>query len=183
MTRSLALALACLCLAGCARKGPESNQTYFWQVTTSNLQWGACGDSSTLRGGVAPIMVAANSYLIYKVDSTGKKAVAQTCPRLDVSSCSDSTSNIVFDIAGAELTYTSERKDPVQGSTCMVQQNETWTLADKVSTMRLEIDTVLSLVGSDTDCAKLEANVRADSPNGLGVGGCVLTRKLEGTLR
>lgn len=182
VTRPLTLAFVCLCSIGCARKGPEANQTYFWQVTSSNLEWGACGDSATLRGGVMPIAIAANSFLIYKVDSTGKKGVSQSCPRLDVGTCTDSATNIVFDIVGTELTYTSERKDPVQGSACKVQQNETWTLADKITTITLEIDTVLSLVGSDTDCPKLEANVKADSPNGLGVGGCVLTRKLEGTL-
>lgn len=183
VNRPLAMALFCLCFAGCARKGPEANQTYFWQVTSSNLEWGACGDSTTLRGGVMPIAVAANSFLIYKVDSTGKKAVSQSCPRLDVGTCTDSATNIVFDIMGNELTYTSERKDAVQGSNCKVQQNETWTLADTFSAMTLEIDTVLSLVGSETDCPKLEANVKADSPNGLGVGGCVLRRKLEGSLK
>lgn len=173
--------LAAVALVGCGpRKVPEPNTVYFWQITDSTLEWGACGDSPSLRSGVAPIEIAQNSYLVYRVDSTGKKATSQTCPALDPSTCQDSTSNIVFTIAGAELAYTSERKDPVSMSSCFVQQDETWLLEDHVTTMNLEIDTVLSLVDSPTDCPKLEASIKADSPNGLGVAGCVLSRKLKG---
>lgn len=165
-------------------KTPEPNQTYFWQVSSSTLQWGACGDARSLRGGVGAIAVAENSFLVYRVDKSGKQAVSQTCPMLDPSTCRDSTTNIVFDIAVNELTYTSERTDMVANSTCKVRQNETWTLLDKVNTMSLEINTVLSLVGgTGTDCATLEANVKADSPNRLGVTGCVLTRQLTGALK
>lgn len=54
---------------------------------------------------------------------------------------------------------------------------------DQGTTMSLEINTVLSLTGNDTDCATLEASIEDDSTNGLGLVGCVLTRKLAGTLR
>jgi len=182
--RTLIMLAVSLGLTACPRsKIPEANATYFWQVTTSTLEWGSCGDSMSLRGGVSPITVAANSFLIYRVDATGKKAVSQTCPQLDVSTCTDSTSNIIFDIAGSELTFASERTDAVQNSTCQLRQNETWTMVDKGTSMTLEINTVLSLTGSEADCPKLEASVKAESANGLGIVGCVISRKLEGTLK
>ena len=56
-------------------------------------------------------------------------------------------------------------------------------MIDKGTSMSLEINTVLSLTGSDVDCPKLEASVKTESPNGLGIVGCVISRKLEGTLR
>ncbi len=183
--RSPAFGLAVVAVVcGCGpRKAPEPNTVYFWQISESTLEWGACGDSSSLRTGIAPIEIAANSFLVYRVDSTGKKAVSQSCPVLDPATCQNSSSNVVFDVAGTELTYTSERKDAVSMSTCFVQQDETWSLLDQITTMTLEINTVLSLVDSPSDCMKLEASIKADSPNGLGVTGCVLSRKLKGKLR
>ncbi len=178
---TIVLGLA-LCACG-PRKGPEAGQIYFWQISTSTLEWGACGDATALREGVGAIAVADNSYLVYRVDPTGKKAITQTCPTLDPRTCSDSATQISFDIAGAELTFTSERLGTVKNSACKVQENETWTLVDQIDHMSLEIATVLSLVGSDVDCPKLDASIKAESPNGLGISGCVLTRQLNGSLK
>ena len=165
------------------RKGPEANATYFWKIDTSSLEWGACGDSQALRGGVGAIAVSASSYLTYKVDPAGQKAVSQTCLQLNPSSCTPSPANIVFDIAGNELTFTSSAKKTIDQSTCALQQSDTWTIVDQISTMSLEIATVLSLVDNPTSCPGVEAGIKRDSPNGLGVTGCVLTRRLTGTLR
>ena len=45
------------------------------------------------------------------------------------------------------------------------------------------VDNVLTLVDSPAACATIETNLKANSPNGLGAQGCVVTFQLTGELR
>jgi hypothetical protein len=49
--------------------------------------------------------------------------------------------------------------------------------------MALSITNVLTLVDSPPACDQVDTDLKARSPNGLGVEGCVLTVKMTGRLR
>ena len=49
--------------------------------------------------------------------------------------------------------------------------------------MTLDINNVLSLVDSQPGCDAVEADLKARSPNMLGVQGCVITNKITGDLK
>ena len=75
-----------LCLLACGPRpaGTQANQTYFWRVQSSTLEFGTCSDDPGFRMGLAPLKFESNSYLIYKVDKTNQTATTQTCDRLAV---------------------------------------------------------------------------------------------------
>lgn len=171
-------------LCGCgAASGPQANATYFWEIASSAVSFGACSDAPAFRQGVTPIAVEPNTFMVYKVSSDGKHGVTQNCTRLDPSTCSPMDGGVVFDIAGSELTYSETDKAPVGNQGCTLQQTFTWTLSDQTRTMKLDIANVLTLVDAPTACAKVESDLKRDSPNGLGIEGCVITSSLTGDLR
>jgi hypothetical protein len=179
----LRLALFVL-LAGCGQyTGPQKDATYFWQVQTSTIEFGACSDAMDFRMGLKPLDITDNTFIIYKVSSDGTKAVTQKCDRLDTKTCSPSDSGVIFDVAGRELTFTQESKAPIGTTGCSLQQTETWTLTDATRQMTLNLVNVLTLVDSQPACDSVEADLKARSPNMLGVEGCVITNKLTGDLK
>ncbi|MEW5739201.1 MAG: hypothetical protein AB1938_09770 [Myxococcota bacterium] len=185
MPRSLLLAVVPI-LVGCgggSGSGLSPNAVYFWQITSSTVEFGQCSDDPTFRMDAQPIAFTDNSYIIYRVSQDGKTAVTQDCMRLDASTCAPSTNPITFNIAGRELTFTRESKAPVGTTGCNLQQSETWTLTDSNKTMTLDIANVLSLVDSPPACDSVEADLKMQSPNMLGVQGCVVTFKLTGNLK
>jgi hypothetical protein len=170
-------------LAGCGQyTGPQPDATYFWQMKTSELEFGACSDAADFRMGLDPLPITDNTFVIYKVSSDGKTAVTQKCERLDSRSCSPSDSGVTWDIVGRELTFTRSTKEPIGTTGCSLQQTETWTLTDATKAMTLDLVNVLTLVDSRPACDQVEADLKARSPNMLGVEGCVITNKLTGTL-
>ena len=184
MSRRLLLPVAVLLtLLACGRKGPDPKVTYFWHVSSSTVEVGDCSDAADFRQDLVPLPFQENSYITYKVSDDGKKATAMTCTHLDARTCNPSAAGVVFDIAGTELVYVSQLKDPIGTSGCSLQQDSTWTLRDQISTFSLEIANVLSLVDNQTACDSIETNLKARSPNKLGVAGCVVTFKLGGELR
>ncbi len=185
MKLSPLMVVSCLWLFGCPgpRTGPEKGQTYFWKVSTSDLKWGTCSDAADFRMSASPITISENSYFVYKVSADGKTAESQSCTALDVKTCTTPDPHVTFDIAGSELTFTQTNKAPITNSACQLQQTETWTLQDQGQTFTMGIDNVLSLVDSDTDCPKVEDNLKKRSPNMQGVSGCVVTYTLTGVFR
>ena len=168
---------------GPAKKGPQPNETYFWKVTKSDLVFGSCSDATDFRASITPITITDNSYFVYKVAADGLTAVSQSCTSLDVKTCKTPDAPVTFQIAGTELTFLQDRKVLIDTTTCNLQQSETWTLRDMASTFTLDIDNVLALTDSTTDCDKVEANLKTRSPNMLGVVGCVVSYKLSGQNR
>lgn len=152
-------------------------------MLTSTVDFGQCSDATDFRASATPIDVSTDSYLIYKVAADGKSAVGQDCLALDSTTCSPADGGIVWSIAGTELTTTQQNSDPIGTGGCSLQQTQTWTIQDQTRKMSLEIDNVLTLVNSKPACDQVEANLKARSPNTLGVEGCVVTFKLTGALR
>lgn len=177
------LTLPFLLLACGQYTGPQPNATYFWQVKTSTVEFGACSDAPDFRAGIEPLEFTDNTFLIYKVSADGKTAVTQSCTRLDSSTCSPSDAGVVFDITGRELTFTESAKAPIGTTGCSLQQTLTWTLTDATRVMTLDINNVLTLVDSQPGCDAVEVDLKARSPNMLGVEGCVITSKLTGDLK
>lgn len=201
MTRLLTLAL--VLFAGCGPRAPgaQAKQTYFWRVVSSELQYGTCSDEPTFRAGLTPLKFEANSYLIYLVDKDGKTATTQACDRLDASTCKPSPTPLVFTIAGTELAFSAEQKAPIltndtacgaltcdgahacvdgacavrSPAVCQLLDTTTWLLTDKGPTGTLDITHVLSLVDNPTDCDAADKQIKAQSPNMLGLEGCVVT--------
>lgn len=180
----LSLTVLALLLAGCPEyTGPQKDATYFWQVKTSTIEFGACSDAEDFRSGLTALPITDNTFVIYKVSSDGTKAVTQKCDRLDSATCTPSDSMVVFDVTGRELNFSQTSKAPIGMTGCSLQQTETWTLTDATRLMTLDLVNVLTLVDAPPACDDVEADLKARSPNGLGVEGCVITSKLTGELK
>ncbi|HEY1088232.1 MAG TPA: hypothetical protein VGE37_11075 [Archangium sp.] len=178
------LPLLALLLTACGQyTGPQPNAFSFWQVKTSTLEWGECSDAMDIRDTVAPIQLTDNTFIIYRVSDDGKTAVTQKCTTLDDRTCAPSDGGVVFDVVGRELTFTRTTKDPVGNTGCSLQQTELWTLTDATRAMTLDVTNTLTLVDSRPGCDSVEADLKARSPNMLGVEGCVITNKLTGELK
>lgn len=179
------------------RKTVAPNATYFWKVASSTVEWGACADAPDFRANVAPLPFSMNSFLIYKTNDDATKAVAQSCTSLDPATCMNSSSKVVFEVAGPDLIFTPDagtedtlRVRDTNGlerdSTCKLTQFELWTMHDQGLKFELEVTNTLGLKETDMvakECKLIEDNLIARSPNMAGVRGCVLTFKLTGDLR
>lgn len=174
----------------------ETNAVYFWKVTSSTVEWGACADAEDFRKTVKPLPFGQNSFLIYRTDAMATKAKAQTCTALDPATCTDSTSGLVFDVAGTELVFTRpvlkeplrvrDANDVERDSPCQLTQLETWTVRDQGQKFELEVTNALGLEDSTPpsgECELIENNLISRSTNMAGVRGCVITFKMGGELR
>jgi hypothetical protein len=171
-------------LLGCpAASGPQPNATYFWLLNKSTIEFGECSDETEFRKSLMPVMITDSSFMVYKISADKKKAVLQSCTMLDVKSCSDSPSGLVFTVAGNEMTLTQESKKMIPNTKCSLQQNETWTIHDNVMTMDFEVSNALSLVDDTTDCDAIETQFKAKAPNKKGIVGCVVQFKLSGVIK
>lgn len=169
-----ALALSAACSP--TPPGPQAGVTYFWLVTSSQVAFNDyCSDDPTFRMMNAPLKFADNSYVIYKGSDDGKKATLMTCTQLDPSSCTPSSSNVVFDVAGAELSFETENKQPIGSGPCNQLDTQAWILTDKVQTLDMQISDTLSLVDDTTTCNRIETDAENRSPNHKGYQGCTIT--------
>ncbi len=177
--RFLALALTVLTLTACGHKsGPQPGDVDFWQVKTSTVDFSMCSDDPTFRMSITPVQFDANSYLIYRVEKDGKTATVLDCTALDASTCMNSSTGITFQIAGTELFRTDTNKSPITGSTCNLLDTTNWTLDDMDKTLSMEVDHVLSLVDDPAACMTLDTNYKQNSPNMMGLDGCLVKYSL-----
>lgn len=174
----------------------QPNSVYFWKVMSSTVEWGACADAEDFRKSVTPLPFGMNSFLIYKTDANAKQAKAQSCTSLDPSTCSDSTSGLVFDVAGTELVFTRpvlkealrvrDSSGVERDSPCQLTQLETWTMRDQGQKFELEVTNALGLEDATPpsgECDLIENNLISRSANMAGVRGCIITFKMGGELR
>lgn len=170
--------------AGCgpqARKpGPNAGEFAFWRVTSSNVDFGECSDEPGLRESLGPIDAGTDRYFLYRVAPDGATARAQDCTHLSRSTCHDLDGGAVFTIAGNELTFTDESTAPITNTTCTLKVLETWTLTDQGEQCLVDVKDLLSLVGPQAECQRVEADLLRRSPNMKGVTGCVVTYTLSG---
>jgi hypothetical protein len=177
------------------RVGLQPDATYFWQVQRSTIEWGDCSDAPDFRASASALPFGMNSFFIYKTDAKGTTATTQNCPEINAASCMPSNSGLVFDVfPGPEL---EEERSPVteplrvrdqngavRDSTCSLTQVEKWVFRDQGLTFDLEINTALSVTEqTGMECKLIEDDLKARSPNGLGITGCVITFRLGGALR
>lgn len=184
MTRITAvLGFLLVACGGPRQPSAQAGQVYFWKVTSSAVEFGACSDEKQFRDDLAPLKFEANSFLIYKVSQDAKSAVTQTCARVDPQTCAPSTTNVVFQVAVPELVFTSEGKTPLGMAGCNLKDASTWTLTDKGTTGELEIVHVLTEVDNAAACMAAETQLKAQAPNMTGLEGCVVTFRVGLTLQ
>ena len=176
----IALAGSLMLACGPREPGPsetEYGKVFYWKVTGSDLLFGEeCTDSDTFRDDLDKPAFEDNSFILYRVSDDGQQAIAQSCETTMASTCDDSDTEIVFDISGNELIYDppQEVRD-IEGTTCDLGADELWTLTDQGETLSAAIDIQFNHVGEAAVCDPIEAALRADSDNGQGIDGCVLT--------
>lgn len=179
--RNATLALAALvACAGCGprKPGAEANRVYYWQVTSSEVDFNRCTDDPVFRADLQPIKFDANSYFIYKVGPQATDAAVQNCSTFNPSSCAPIDPPITFAVAANELVYSTESRSAVGSQGCNLLDSTTWSAIDQGETLDLTITHVLSLVDNPAACATAEQTIIAQSPNGLGLEGCVVTFKV-----
>lgn len=167
--------------------GPAGGQTpsgvYFWKLLTSDVAFSGCSDDPSFRSGIGPVAIGTNTYFSYRIAADGKTASTVKCTRLDASTCTDPEDALIYDVIGDELTRSETFKNPIQNSTCALQQVVGETFTRESTNMTLSLVSVLSLVDDATSCAEVETDLKNASPNMLGVEGCVITRTLTGELK
>lgn len=183
--RRAAIFFAVLAFMGCdseRKPGPRRGETAFWRVVSSDVSFSNCSDDPSFRDGVEPIAFDENTYIIYRVDDEGLKATALACESFDTSTCRPSESGVVFDVAPPELLFTRESRSPIGGEGCNLFVVENWLLTDKGETLDMEISHTMSLVDDDLACQRVEEAIVSQSPNGIGVQGCVVKHLVAGSL-
>jgi hypothetical protein len=176
---TLLLAVAC---GPPPKPGPQPNVTYFWRVISSEVEFNSmCSDEASFRMANGPLKFESNSYVVYKASEDAKKATLMKCTMLDPGTCTPADSGVVFDVAGAEMTYATELRTATGSGMCRILDTQTWIMTDKGMTLDIEISDTLSLVDDPMTCDQLEANAKARAPNGMGFQGCTITFKIGAT--
>ena len=174
--RALAGLLVWVAVSGCERQpGVLAGRTYYWQIRSSTVEFAQCTDEPRFRAELPAISFNENSYFMYRADAAGKQATMVDCSTFEPSSCVPSTNGVVFDVAGPELVYSGESRAPAGTGGCQLQDATTWNALDEGRTLQLTITHVLSLVDAPAACQTFDDGVKAQSPNGLGLQGCVVT--------
>ncbi|MBM4379514.1 MAG: hypothetical protein FJ086_09480 [Deltaproteobacteria bacterium] len=176
--RALAAGLA---LSGCGGErmpGAVPGKVEFWYVRESGSEFGACSDEPGFRGQISPSVAEVGDVFAYRVSQDGKTAHQQTCAALDATSCRDSEPPLVFSVSGTELQHAVDDKQPIGRGACNLLVTQNWTLWDEGPRMSVEISNALSLVDAPAACESVDAAYRQQSPNGLGLQGCVFSWKL-----
>lgn len=179
----LLLLAAALLGAACSSPGPFTpDGVIFWQITSSNVFFTACPDSTAFTAASPPLDVVGR-YLVYRVSPDGRSAVQQDCDRVDPTSCLAAPDGLIWSIEGTTLRASTERRDAVGTTTCTLLQSERWTMDATGQAMLIGIANTLSLLGLPAACDPVEAAAREASPNGHGLAGCVITYRMEAILR
>jgi hypothetical protein len=177
-------ALVALAACGGPRQPPaKPGQTLFWRVTSSDVTFTQCSDDPAFRKDTVPIAFDENTYVIYRMEADGKKATALKCTKLDVSTCEDSTTGVVFDVAGNELLFSKETKSPIGTAGCQLNGAQSWVLTDQGETLSMEVTNVLSLVDNQAACDTIEAQIKDQSPNKTGLQGCIVKFTVGASIR
>ncbi|MHB8875798.1 MAG: hypothetical protein ACYC8T_19090 [Myxococcaceae bacterium] len=178
------LAAATLTLTACGPRtpGPHPNETMFWRITSSDVTTTGCTDDPGFRSQLSPIEFNESTYLMYRLEKDGTQATALECASLDSRSCEVSSTGIVYKVAGHELLYVTDTKTPIGTGGCQLQGVQSWTLTDFGETLSIEITNTLGLVDSPSSCPGVEEQVKRQSPNGLGVQGCIVKYTVGATI-
>ncbi len=160
--------------------GGTPGEVVFWRITSSEVSFTDCTDEADFRDSISPVAYDQSSYLIYRIEPDGKRATSLTCRSLNPSSCTENPTGTVYEIAGNELISTRETKDPIGTGGCQLQLVQQVRLTDYGETLDVDIANIVSLVDHEQDCARVEAQLKAQAPNQTGLQGCVVRFTLRG---
>ncbi len=182
MRSSLLIALLALTSAcGPREPGFAPHEQLSWRIESSEVTFDHCSDADFWREPFAPPDVSTGAfYISVAIDETGREALLMRCNGFNA--CSVAQPEVRFTVAGTELVHGSNSRLDIQNSSCKVAVAEGIVIVDEGATMTLQNSLTFTLVENDAACADFEANVRGQSPNGLGVNGCVVTVHMRGSL-
>ncbi len=179
--RLLAVAGALAC--GCGGAGPrpaKPDTTYYWTICDSTVEFSAdCSDEPAFREANGPLLFEPGSHLIYKTSADARSATLLACTSYDPSSCKQASSGVVFQVAGAELSYAAEQRATTGFGACMLTSSWSWLLTDLGTSLDVAISSTLSLSDDPAACEQVEATARRRAPNMKGVQGCTVTFRLR----
>jgi hypothetical protein len=176
----LGVALVAVGSSGCGERKPGAvpSAVEFWNVVDTTLEFGACGDDPGFRQQISPTLAEPGSVFVYRVSADGRSARQQQCGWLSASTCADSEPPLVFEVAGTQLIHAREEKGPIGKEGCQLINGQSWVGSDLGQEMVLEISNALSLVDDPAACARVDSTFRQQSPNGLGLDGCIFTWRM-----
>ncbi|MDF1564142.1 MAG: hypothetical protein P1V51_13920 [Deltaproteobacteria bacterium] len=161
---------------GARKPGPHEHERGWvtqWRVETSSVSYQGCTDAPGWQDLIELEPLTLGWFVAYRVNAEGTEAVDYDCDTHDSTTCYVNPADFSWTIDGHVLTHDR----PVQvfdlnGTTCQVQYHLASTVEDQgpMAAYSLWID--LELIGDATECADVEAQIRAESSNGLGYEGC-----------
>jgi hypothetical protein len=186
-----------LCLLGvvtsCGSRQPMDNKgdVIFWQISSSAANFTACSDDPNFEAFFDPASATADSFFqqfqpgntfVYRLSQDGTTATAQNCSSLDSSTCTDNPT-FVFQAAGDDLILGQDQIISFQNvSACAIDDALDWDLTDQGQTMTMSVNNTLSLIGDAGTCGQIEMSQEAQSPNGKGYQGCIISISADTTL-
>ena len=173
--------------AGCGRPaGPntdERGKLTYWLIISDSGTTTGCSDNPYLGDQnllltPPPLAGGAVWYFVYSVSSDGTTATNYSCPENDELDCTPTP--LTWQISGHVLTATLT-PDPVPfgSGDCQIQQQITATLVDKGGDMDAAQTSILNLEGPSDDCTTADDDLKNQSGNGLGAGGCTSSVSLH----
>ena len=157
--------------------GPDESEfgkTFFWRVSEDvELNFEGCTDLESFRDDIEAPSVEENSFVIYKINAEGSEAISQDCETLATESCSDDEALYTRDENTFEAVVDLPLLDFAGG--CEGARRQVLRLIDEGETLSFSLQLELSLESPEQACSLLERQIREESPNGLGLDGCVVS--------
>lgn len=176
-----ALVLSVLCACGPREAGFAPNELLRWRIVEATASYAQCSDAEVWRAQFAPPDVSRENFSVsVAVDGTGREAVLVNC--VSASNCQSSEPEVRFTVAGTELIHGGNQRVEIRDSPCQIAVAERIVIVDEGSTMSLHDVLTFTLVEDDAACAAFDAQLRSQSPNGLGADGCVVEIRMKGQL-
>ncbi len=180
-------AFGLLALSGVCGCGPPpgriANAVYFWRLLNASVSADACSNADDFTAQLALPTLKENTFFVYRVSSDRTLATEQSCARTFESDCKDADPLRTFVFEGENLFRIEESKRPIASTSCALSQALRFRFNREGSTGTLSIESAWSFDVADQDCALFDAELRARSPNGLGVAGCRITNRFDAQLR
>ena len=142
----------------------------YWLVLESEGSVTGCTDAQSWSTLIEPPAFDPYTFIIYRVEEDGETAMGQDCARLSPSTCTDNDQ--VFAIDGHLLSSDLPPQTVLQQGGCALEMQARWEIEDQGPTGIFTLPSTFRYTGSEEACADLEEQVRAESPNGLGLEGC-----------
>jgi hypothetical protein len=161
----------------------------FWGITDESDAFVSCSNDPTFQSFFDPgtstsaffNQFKVNTLFAYLLSQDGTSATEEACGSTDPNSCA--TTSSVFQVAGDQLLFAETQNIQFNGTTaCQMQDSRNWTLTDNGTTLGMAVSDALSLIGDATTCSQLDQQQKSQSPNGLGIQGCIVNFTMSASL-